>query len=203
MKLYYFPETCALASHIVANEAGIPLEAIHVDLQTRKTASGGDYLAINPKGYVPALELDNGEVLTESAVLVQYLADLKPEARLAPANGTVARARLQEALNYIATELHQGYSPLFFSTTPPEIRERQIAHLRKRYALIEKQLAGRKYLFGDEFTAADSYLFAVTRWASSVKLDLSDYPNVQAFQKNVAARPAVRAAMQAEGLKVA
>jgi glutathione S-transferase len=203
MKLYYMLESCALAPQIVANEAGIPVEPIRVDFKTKTTQAGGNFFAINPKGYVPALALDDGEVLTENAAIVQYLADLKPEARLAPANGSLARVRLQEALNYIATEIHRGYSPLFNPTTPAQVREESSASLHKRYALLDKQLAGRTYLFGDEFTAADAYLFVVTRWAAIVKLDLSDYANLQAFQKTVAARPAVKAAMKAQGLMAA
>jgi glutathione S-transferase len=200
MKLYYIRGSCALAPQIAAHEAGIPVQAVEVDLQTRKTSTGGDFGAINPKGYVPALELDSGEILTEGPAIVQYLADLKPEARLAPANGTLARVRLQEALNYIATEIHQGYSLLFNPTTPREVREERVARLRKRYALLEKQLVGRTYLFGEELTVADAYLFVVTRWSEAVKLDLSDYANLQAFQNTVAARPAVQAAMRAQGL---
>lgn len=203
MKLYYMPESCALAPQIVAHEAGIPVQPVRVDFKTKTTAAGGDFFAINPKGYVPALELDGGEVLTENAAILQYLADLKSEARLAPANGTLARVLLQEALNYIATEVHRGYGPLFNPTTPAQIREESSASLRKRYALLDKQLAGRTYLFGDEFTAADAYLFVVTRWAALVNLDLSDYANLQAFQKTVAARPAVKAAMKAQGLSAA
>jgi glutathione S-transferase len=198
MKLYYIVGSCALAPHIVANEARIPVQPVEVDLQTKTTATGGDFLAINPKGYVPALELDDGEVLTENPAILQYLADLKPEARLAPANGTLARARLQEALNYIATEIHRSYGQLLNPTTPAGIREERSVFLRKHYALLDKQLAGRKYLFGDEFTVADAYLFVISRWAETVKLDLSDYANVQAFRKAVAARPAVQAAMKAQ-----
>ena len=203
MKLYYIPESCALAPQIVANEAGIPVESVRVDFKTKTTQAGGDFFAINPKGYVPALALDNGEVLTENAAILQYLADLKPEARLAPANGTLPRVRLQEALNYIATEIHRGYSPLFNPTTPAQMREAASANLHKRYALLDKQLTERTYLFGDEFTTADAYLFVVTRWAAIVKLDLSDYPSLQTFQKTVAARPAVKAAMKSQGLVAA
>jgi glutathione S-transferase len=199
MNLYYISNTCALAVHIVANEAGIPIQPLKVDLRTKTiTTTGGDFLAINPKGYVPALELDNGEVLTEGPAIVQYLADLKPERRLAPANGTLPRVRVQEALNYVATEIHQSYGPLFDPTTPVAIREQRCAHLCKRYAPLNKQLAGRRYLFGDDFTVADAYLFVVTRWAEAVKLDLSDFANLQAFQNAVAARPAVQAAITAE-----
>lgn len=203
MKLYYIFQSCALAAHIVANEAGIPVEPIRVDLQTKKTAAGEDFFAINPKGYVPTLELDDGEVLTENAAVVQYLADLKPETQLAPPNGTLARVRLQEALNYIATEIHRGYGPLFDPDTPAATREERSRNLRKHYALLDKQLAGRKYLLGDNFTGADAYLFAVTRWAQAVRLSLSDFANVQAFQNTVALRPAVQAAMKAQGLMAA
>jgi glutathione S-transferase len=200
MKLFYIPETCALAAHIVANEAGIPVDPVMVDLRTKKTAAGVDFNTINPKGYVPTLEFDDGEVLTENAAILQYLADLKPEARLAPANGTLARVRLQEALNYIATEIHRGYGPLFNPATPAATREERSENLRRHYALLDKQLMGRRHLLGDEFTGADAYLFAVTRWAEAVKLDLSDFRNLQVFQKSVAARPAVQAAMKAQGL---
>jgi glutathione S-transferase len=200
MNLYYIDQSCALAPHIAASEAGIPIIPVRVDFKTKRTAGGADFVAINPKGYVPALELDNGEVLTENSAVLQYLADQKPAAQLAPANGTLARVRLQEALNYIATELHRGYSPLFNSATPAAGREEASASLHKRYALLDKQLTGRRYLFGDEFTVADAYLFVVTRWAEIVKLDLSGYPNLQAFQRAVAARPAVKAAMKAQGL---
>jgi glutathione S-transferase len=201
MKLYYSPGACSLSPHIVATEAGIGLELVRVDNKTKTVAAEGDYWAINPKGYVPALELDNGEVLTEGPAIVQYLADLKPAAGLAPANGTWARTRLQEMLNYITSEIHKTYSPLFNPKVLPEVRAERTEYLRRRYALFDKQLAGRKYLFGDQFTVADAYLFVVTSWAKSTKVDLSDFANLQAFQKRVAARPAVRAAMEAEGLR--
>jgi glutathione S-transferase len=200
MKLYYSPGACSLSPHIVAAEAGIPLELVKVDTGTKTIAVEGDYWAVNPKGYVPALGLDDGEVLTEGPAIVQYLADLKPEAKLAPANGTFARVRLQELLNYITSEIHKAYSPLFNPKTPPDVREERLAYLRKRYGLLDKQLAGRKFLLGDQFTVADAYLFTVTRWAHAVKLDLSDYANLQAFQKAVAERPGVQSALRAEGL---
>jgi glutathione S-transferase len=197
MNLYYLPGSCAIAAQIVANEAGIPVRPLRVDFKTTTiAATGSDFLAINPKGYVPALELDDGEVLTEVPAVLQYLADLKPEERLAPANGTLARVRLQEALHYIATEIHQSYAPFFNPATPAEIREARSAHLHRRYALLDKQLAGRTYLFGDQFTVADAYLFVVTSWAVGFELDLSDHANLQAFQKAVAARPAVQAALK-------
>jgi glutathione S-transferase len=203
MKLYYILESCALASHIVANEAGISIEPIQVDLRTKKTATGADFLAINPKGYVTMLELDNGEVLTENAAILQYLADLKPESQLAPPNGTFARVRLQEALNYIATEIHRGYGPLFNPSTSTATREERSANLRNHYSLLDKQLAGRKFLLGENFTGADAYLFTLTRWAAAVKLDLTDFANLREFMKNVAARSAVQTAMKAQGLNTA
>jgi glutathione S-transferase len=200
MKLYYSAGACSLSPHIVANEAGIPLELVKVDTKTKTIEPEGDFWAVNPKGYVPALELDDGQVLTEGPAIVQYLADLRPAAGLAPANGTFARVRLQEALNYLTSEIHKSYSPLFNPATQPEIREERLAYLRRRYALIEKQLEGKAFLFGDQFTIADAYLYTLTNWARGVKLDLSGFPNLLAFQKRVAERPAVRRALVREGL---
>ncbi|MGB5131119.1 MAG: glutathione transferase GstA [Steroidobacteraceae bacterium] len=200
MKLFYSPGACSLSPHIVAQEAGIDLQLVKVDTKTKTIAADGDYWAINPKGYVPAIEAENGEVLTEGPAIVQYLADLKPESNLAPANGTWARTRLQETLNYITSEIHKTYSPLFNPKTPEEVRTERKEYLRKRYALLDRQLEGRKYLFGEQFTIADAYLFVVTNWARGVKLELADFTNLLAFQQRVAARPAVRAAMRAEGL---
>jgi len=200
MKLYFSPGACSLSPHIVARELGIPLQLEKVDLKARKTASGRDFLQINPKGYVPALELDSGDVLTEGPAIVQYLADQKPEAGLAPANGTLARAHLQEMLNYISTELHKTYSPLFNPTTPAETREERKEYLRKRFAYLDTVLAKRRFLLGDQFSVADAYLFTVTSWARHVDLDLSGYKALTDFQQRVAARPAVQAAMVEEGL---
>jgi len=200
MKLYYSPGACSLSPHIVAEEAGIPLDLVKIDMKTKQTEHGEDFLAINPKGYVPTLQLDNGEVLTEGPAIVQYLADLKPGSALAPANGTFPRYRLQEALGYINSELHKTYSPLFSSDTPPEVRKDREDYLLKRYAFIERVLAKQPYLLGEQFTAADAYLFTVTNWAHLVKLDLSSLPNLLAFQKRVGERPAVQAAMRAEKL---
>ena len=200
MKLYYAPGACSLSPHIVAREAGIPIELAKVDTKTKTIATDGDYWAVNPKGYVPALRLDNGEVLTEGPAIVQYLADQKPAAGLAPANGTLERSRVQEMLGYINSEIHKSYSPLFNDKTTPEVRAEKMEYLNKRYGLIEKQLQGRDYLFGKNFTVADAYLFTVTNWAHHVKLDLSAFPSLAAFQKRVAARPAVQAAMKEEGL---
>ena len=200
MKLYYAPGACSLSPHIVASEAGIPVELVKVNLATHSIKEENDFYAVNPKGYVPALGLDNGEVLTEGPAIVQYLADLKPAAGLAPANGTFERSRMQEMLGYINGEIHKSYSPLFSDKTAPEVRTEKMEYLGKRYGLIEKQLAGRDYLFGKTFSVADAYLFTVTNWAHHVKLDLSAFPNLMAFQKRVAARPAVQAAMREEGL---
>ena len=199
MKLYFSPGACSLSPHIVAHEIGLSLALTRVDTSTKKTADGGDFWAVNPKGYVPALELADGAILTEGPTIVQYLADQQPEAKLLPPPGTVERYRVQEMLGYINSELHKTYSPLFNPKTLPETREDRLAYLRKRYALLEKQLANGPYLFGEQFTVADAYLFTVTRWAGAVKLDLADFPNLRAFQDRVAARPAVIAALAAEG----
>jgi glutathione S-transferase len=199
MKLYFSPGACSLSPHIVAHELGIALDVEKVDGASKTTASGKDYWAINPKGYVPALELDNGELLTEGPTIVQYLADQKPSANLIPAAGTAERYRVQEMLGYINSEIHKAYSPLFYPNTPPETRADRLAYLTKRYKLIEERLAaGGPYLFGEQFTVADAYLFTVTSWAGFVKLDLSAYPALAAFQERVAARPAVKAAREVE-----
>lgn len=200
MKLYYAPGVCSLASHIVAHEAGIPLAIEKVDTKAGVTATGRDFAEINPKGYVPALEFAEGQVLTEGPAILQYLADQKPGSGLAPANGTLARYRLQEVLGYINSELHKSYSPLFNPATPEATREEREGYLRKRYAIVEATLAKQPWLLGDHFTAADAYLFVVTNWAKGVQLDLSEFPALVDFQKRVAARPAVQAAMAAEGL---
>ena len=200
MKLYYSPGACSLASHIVAHEAGIALAIDKVDTQAKRTESGRDYLEVTPKGYVPALQFDDGQVLTEGPAILQYLADLRPESGLAPANGTLARSRLQEALGYINSEIHKSYSPLFHPETPAATRDERKAYLRKRYPLVEQTLAKQPWLLGEHFTVADAYLFVVTNWAKGVDLDLSEFPALTAFQQRVAARPAVQAAMAAEGL---
>jgi glutathione S-transferase len=198
MKLYFSPGACSLSPNIVAREAGIPLELVKVDLGTKKIHSDGDYFAVNAKGYVPALQLEDGSVLTEVPAVVQYLADRKPDAGLVPAAGTPERYRMQEMLGYINSEIHKAYSPLFNPATPAATVDERKAYLKKRYKLIDERLAGRQYLFGDQFTAADAYLFTITNWAGTVKLDLSEYANLAAFQKRVAARPAVQEAMRAE-----
>ncbi|HWU68351.1 MAG TPA: glutathione transferase GstA [Stenotrophobium sp.] len=200
MKLYYSPGACSLSPHIVACEAGLQLQLEKVDLAAKKTATGADFLAINPKGYVPALVLDSGELLTEGPAIVQYLADLKPASKLAPAHGTLARYQLQSWLNFISTEIHKQFTPLFKPTTPAEVRQGQVELLGKRFDLVVKALAGQAYLTGDSFTVADAYLFTVVNWTNFVKIDLGPWPELQKFQARVAARPAVQQALQAEGL---
>jgi glutathione S-transferase len=200
MKLYYSSGACSLSPHIVALEAGIDLQLEKVDGKAKLTETGADFWQINPKGYVPALVLDNGELLTEGPAIVQYLADLKPASSLAPANGTLARYRLQEMLGYINSELHKTYSPLFKPETPAEVRQERKGYLRKRYALLEGVLTKQPWLLGEQFTVADAYLFTVTSWAKHVDLDLSEFAALAAFQQRVAARPSVQAAMQSEGL---
>jgi glutathione S-transferase len=198
MKLYYSPSACSLSPHIVANELGLPIELVKVDTVAKRTEHGEDFLAVNPKGLVPALRLDDGTVLTEGPAVVQYLADLKPDAQLAPANGSMARYRLQEMLGYINSELHQNYMPLFNPACSEEVRSARMAQLKKRYSLLETALGRAPFLLGDRFTVSDAYLFVVTRWAEFVKLDLSAFPNLLAFQARIAARPAVQAAMRRE-----
>ncbi|HUS23345.1 MAG TPA: glutathione transferase GstA [Candidatus Binatia bacterium] len=200
MKLYYSPGACSLSPHIVLREAGLDAQLEKVDLRSKKTESGKDFTAVNPRGYVPALELDEGAVLTEGPAIVQYLADRKPEKKLAAANGTLERYQLQEMLNFISTEVHKQYSPLFYPGTPPETRKAQSERLGLRYGWIQERLGNRPYLFGEQFTVADAYLFTVTNWAGTVKLDLAPFPKLQEYQQRVAARPAVQQAMREEGL---
>lgn len=200
MKLYYSPGACSLAPHIVAVEAGIPLQLEKVDTKAKRTEAGADFWQINPKGYVPALELDSGEIMTEGPVISQYLADQKPASGLAPANGTLPRYRLQEILGYINSELHKSYSPLFKPDISDAVRNERKEYLQRRYQFVEDVLAKQSFLLGDAFTVADAYLFTVTNWARHVALDLSGFPALLAFQQRVAERPAVHAAMKAEGL---
>src|SRR4051795_3479349 len=200
MKLYYMPGACSLAPHIALREAGLPFDLEKVDGASKKTASGEDYTAINPKGSVPAIKLDDGQVLTEGAAIQQYIADKAPTKKLAPAAGTPERYRLQEWLNYVASEVHKGIGQLFNPAMPDDYKEAVKKGLAARqFAHVEKALAGRDYLMGD-FTIADGYLFTVMNWTNFHKIDLSAFPNITAFMKRVAARPAVQAAMTAEGL---
>ena len=200
MKLFYKSGACSLSPHIVLEELGLPHETEAVDLKAKKTASGGDFLAINPKGYVPALQLDDGTVLTEGPAIVQYLADLKPEKKLAPANGSVARYRLQSWLTFIGTELHKQFSPLFNPAAPDDWKAVCRGNIERRLAWVNEQLAGKDYLMGPDFSVADAYLFTVVNWTRVVKIDISAHANVTAFMARVAARPGVQAALKAEGL---
>ena len=199
MKLYYSPGACSLSPHIALLEAGLPFELVLASTKSHKLQDGTDYYTINPKGYVPLLELDDGERLSEGPAIVQYVADQAPAKKLAPANGTFARSRLQEWLNFITSELHKSYSPLFSPATPEEHKATVRAKLLDRYRWIDSQLEGKDYLMG-EFSVADGYLFTVTNWASRVNVDLAPFKNLAAFMQRVAARPAVRQAMKDEGL---
>lgn len=201
MKLYYAPGACSLSPHIVLREAGLNFELERVDLATHKTESGADFGSVNPKGYVPALRLQDGEVLTEGAAIVQYLADIAPQSGLAPKPGTLARARMQEHLNFVASELHKAFGPLFTPGTPEEGKKAAVVQVGRRFDLIEKVLAdGRPYLLGQEFSPADAYLFVVSSWAVPTGIGLAKWPKLAAFVERVAARPKVREAMKAEGL---
>jgi glutathione S-transferase len=200
MKLFYSPGACSLSPHIALREAGIPFELKKVSTKTHEVDGGGDFYAINPKGYVPLLELDDGEKLTEGPAIVQYIADQKPASGLAPACGTMGRYRVQEWLNFVTSELHKSFGPLFSADTPAEYKETLKKKIAMRYEWVDKQLAGKLYLTGDTFTVADGYLFTVTNWTKPLHIDLGAMPNLVAFQARVAARPAVQAAMKAEGL---
>ncbi|MEO8306235.1 MAG: glutathione transferase GstA [Betaproteobacteria bacterium] len=199
MKLYYSTAACSLAPHIALEEAGLPVELVKVDLRTHKLADGTDYYTINPKGYVPMLELDDGMRFSEVAVILQYIADRKP-GTLAPVYGTIDRYRVNEWLNFIATEIHKQFGPLWHAETPDATKAAQRALLKKRFDLVAKTLAKQSYLTGDSFTIADAYLFTVVNWSGILKFDLAPWPALQQFQARVAARPMVHAAMKAEHL---
>lgn len=199
MKLYYMPGACSLSPHISLREAGAPFELDRVD--AGKTESGKDYKTVNAKGYVPALQLDSGEVLTEGAAVVQYIADQHPGTGLAPPSGTLERARLQEHLNFIASELHKAFGPLFDPSASDEAKAAAPAKVAMRLDHIEKALGdGRSYLLGEKFSVADAYLFAVASWTGPTKIGLDRWPKLKAFVARVSERPAVQAAMKAEGL---
>jgi glutathione S-transferase len=200
LKLYYSPGACSLSPHIALREAGLDFMLEKTDLKTKQTASGGDIRTVNPKGYVPTLVLDNGEVLTEGPAIVQWIADQNPSSGLAPAAGTIARYHLMEWLNFITSELHKNYSPLFNPNAPEDYKKQVHAALATRYAYVKEKLAGKSYLMGEQFTVADGYLFTVTNWARIVKFDLTPYINVLAFQERVRARPEVQEALRAEGI---
>ena len=200
MKLYYSPGACSLSPHIAMHEAGLAFEPVLASTKSHKLQDGTDYYTINALGYVPVLELDNGERLREGPAIVQYIADQVPDKQLAPANGTLARYRLQEWLTFIGTELHKGFSPLFNPATPEEYKPMVRERLLQRLQWVDGQLAGKQYLMGDHFTVADGYLFTVTNWTQPTKLDISGLANLAAYRERVGARPAVQAAMKAEGL---
>lgn len=198
MKLYFSQGACSLSPHIVLREAGLPFDLVRVHLGSKKTADGADFRSINPKGYVPTLALDDGSILTEGPAIVQYLADLCPESGLAPLAGSFARYRLQEWLNFISTELHKSYSPLFGNKAPAEWKQVVRDTLAARYDVVAASLGEKPYLMGQTFTVADAYLFTVLRWSRLVDFDLSRWPNLVQYLERVGARPAVRAAMDAE-----
>ena len=200
MKLYYMPGACSLAANILLREAGLPVELEKVG-RDKKTEHGENFLEVTPKGYVPALRMEDGEILTENVVVQNYIADLKPASKLAPAHGTKARLRQDELAVFISTEVHKTYSPMFNPATPEEARQIARDKLATRYAMIEEMLSdGRAYLTGENFATVDAYLFTVTRWAQPTNVDLSKFQNLLAWQKRVGERPAVKAALEAEGL---
>ncbi|WP_430318471.1 glutathione transferase GstA [Pseudomonas nitroreducens] len=198
MKLYFAPNACSLAAHIVLRELGLPFSLVRVDNRTKRTADGQDFYRINPKGYVAALQLEDGTVLTEGAAILQYLADLQPEAGLAPANGTLERTHLQAQLNFIGSELHGGMSPLFDSEIPEPVKDLLRSKLARRLGYLEQELAANGQVAGDSFSIADAYLFTVLGWSEQLKVDLGVYPAIRRFRQAVATRPAVIEALRAE-----
>ena len=203
MKLYACPGTCSLAPHVLLHETRLPFELVIVDIGTHRTADGRDYYAINPRGQVPALELDDGEMLTEGPVIAQYLADRADALELMPAAGTLARYRVMAWQNYVSTELHKSFTPLFSSDFDATAKAVHARKLRQRFEWVDAQLAGRPFLTGTAFTAADVYLYVVAGWARLVDVDVSGLDHLQAFLGRVAARPSVRAAHQAEARRAA
>jgi glutathione S-transferase len=198
MKLYYAPQACSMAPHIVLRELDLPFELIRVDNRTKQTAAGEDFLAINPKGYVAALQLDNGQVLTEGPAILQYLADLRPEANLAPQNGTFERVRLQEWLNFVSTEIHGGLGWLFNAQFPEEVKRLIKEKLFKRFAVLVRTLEQQDYLMPEGFSVADAYLFTVLSWAAGFGIELEQWPALVRFQARIDQRPAVKATLAAE-----
>jgi glutathione S-transferase len=198
MKLYFSPQACSLAPHIVLRELDLPFELIRVDNTTKKTLDGADFLAINPKGYVAALQLDNAQVLTEGPAILQYLADLKPQAGLAPSNGTWERVRLQEWLNFISSEIHGGLGLLFNSSIPDDVKAIFREKLFKRFAVLSRTLEQQEYLMGEQFSIADTYLFTVLRWTPLFAIELGLWPALERFQARIGERSTVRAALAAE-----
>ncbi len=200
MKLYYSPGACSLSPHIVALEAGLPLELVKVDLQSKLTESGEDFRLVNPNGYVPVLMLDDGNKLSEGPAIVQYLADRAPACRLAPESGTLERYQLQQWLNFISTEIHKSFSPLFDPMAPQAVRDWAIARLSSRLESVADHLSGQPYLLGKEFSVADVYLFVALSWGRYVDLDLARWPALERYSEKISERPAVQQALQEEGL---
>ena len=200
MKLYYAPGACSLSPHIVLREAGLDITLEKVNLRTKEVESGGNFLAINPKGYVPALELDGGEILTEGPAIIQYVADLVPEKKLVPPAGTLARARVQEWLNFIGTELHKSFSPLFNPATSDDTKAAARALIERRLAFTASALDAHPYLTGASFTVGGAYLVTMLAWRAYMKVDITPWPSLGAYFERVKARPAVQAALAAEGL---
>jgi glutathione S-transferase len=200
MKLYYFSGACSLASNIALREAGLPFELVKVDRRTRKAADGLDYAEVNPKGYVPALSLDDGEVLTENVAVLQYIADRNPASKLAPPAGTMERYRLVEWLAFISSEIHKNLSPLFRDDAPEETKQYVRKVLSTRLDYLNRAIGNRPYLMGEQFTVADAYLFTVLGWSRHLNFDLGRWPQLQRHMERVGARPAVIEALKAEGL---
>lgn len=200
MKLYYSRGACSLAVHITLCESGLPFTTEAVNLATKKTASGADFTAINPKGYVPALELDSGEILTEGPAINQYIADLVPEKKLAPPNGTLDRVRMQSWLTFIGTELHKSFSPLFKPDSTPEMKAKAVEMLNLRFGYVNQYLADKQFLVAIQFSIADAYLLNVFNWLGVLKMPTDQWPNIQALVSRVKERAGVQAALQAEGL---
>ena len=200
MKLYYSPGACSLSPHIALREAGLTFEPVLSNLKSHTLADGTDFYGVNPLGYVPMLELDDGTRLREGPAIVQYIADLVPTKNLAPANGTLPRYRLQEWLTFIGTEVHKTFSPLFNAAMPEEAKKISREKLASRFKWLDGELKDKQYLMGESFSVADGYLFTVTNWAKAMNIDLAGYPNLVAYRERVAARPAVQDAMKAEGL---
>lgn len=200
MKLYYAPGTCSLSPHIILKETGTPFTLVRTDIRAKKVEDGSDYLKINPNGYVPALMLDDGTILTEGPAIVQLIADKAGATHLAPANGTLERYRLQSWLNFVSSELHKGFSPLFNAKMPEEGKSVVKERLLERFKFLDAHLAANDYLMGATFTLPDAYLFTVLGWTQPLKIDLAPFPNLQRYLARVGARPAVVAAMKEEGL---
>ncbi len=200
MKLYYAPGACSLSPHIALLEAGLPFTAEKTDLKSKKTEKGVDFLTINSKGSVPALVLDDGQVLTEGPVIVQYIADQKPDSGLAPRAGTLARYRLMEMLNYISSEVHKSFAPLFNPASSAEVKSAALESVGKKFDWLSGHIGGNKFLLGDNFTVADAYLFTILGWTRHVGVDLTKWPVLEAYQSRVGHRPKVQEALKAEGL---